>query len=60
MIVDGSYVISDEGEISAVVGQGIAYYLGIGLNFLNPINIYVIRRSARISMKWVGWAQLIM
>jgi len=50
MIVDGSYKLTNGGEISAVVGQGIAYYLGIGLNFLNPVNIYVIRRSARVSM----------
>ncbi len=50
MIVDGSYMLSNNGEIAAVVGQGIAYYLAIGLNFLNPVNIYVIRRSARFSM----------
>lgn len=50
MIVDGSYDLHLQGGISAVIGQGIAYYLGVGLNFLNPVNIYIIRRSAEISM----------
>jgi lipoprotein-releasing system permease protein len=50
MIVDGRYMLRDKNEVAAVVGQGIAYYLGIGLNFLNPVNIYVIRKSARVSM----------
>ncbi len=50
MIVEGSFILKDDRHSFAVVGQGIAYYLGIGLNFLNPINIYVIKRSAQISM----------
>ena len=50
MIVEGTFDLHLQGGMSAVVGQGIAYYLGIGLNFLNPVNIYIIRRSADISM----------
>ena len=50
MIVDGTYDLYGKNGFSAVVGQGIAYNLGIGLNFLNPVNIYIISRSARLAM----------
>lgn len=50
MIVEGEFDLHFQGGMSAVVGQGIAYYLGIGLNFLNPVNIYIIRRTAEVSM----------
>jgi lipoprotein-releasing system permease protein len=50
MIVDGSYALWEKQRPMAIVGIGIAYHLAIGLNFLNPINIYVIRRTGNISM----------
>jgi lipoprotein-releasing system permease protein len=50
MIVDGTYSLWEKDRPMAVVGIGIAYHLAIGLNFLNPINIYVIRRTGNISM----------
>lgn len=51
MIVDGEYRLWNErNRPNAVVGLGIAYHLAIGLNFLNPINIYVINRTGNISM----------
>jgi len=50
MIVDGAFNLHLHGGMSAVVGEGIAYYLGIGLNFVNPVNIYTIRKSAELSM----------
>jgi lipoprotein-releasing system permease protein len=50
MIVDGRYALWEKDRPMAVVGIGIAYQLAIGLNFLNPINIYVIRRTGNISM----------
>jgi lipoprotein-releasing system permease protein len=50
MMVDGTYKLWEKDRPMAVVGIGIAYHLAIGLNFLNPINIYVIRRTGNISM----------
>jgi lipoprotein-releasing system permease protein len=44
---DGKFSLkSDNGRSWAVPGIGIAQYLGIRLNFVNPILIYVPRRSA--------------
>jgi lipoprotein-releasing system permease protein len=50
MIVDGNYSLWEKNRPKAVVGIGVAYHLAIGLNFLNPINIYVIKRQGNISM----------
>ncbi|HEC43957.1 MAG TPA: ABC transporter permease [Bacteroides sp.] len=50
MIVDGDYSLWEKNRPKAVVGIGVAYHLAIGLNFLNPINIYVIKRQGNISM----------
>ncbi len=50
MIVDGAYTLWENERPMAIVGIGIAYHLAIGLNFLNPINIYVIKRTGSISM----------
>ncbi len=50
MIVDGEYALWEGNRPRAVVGLGVAYSLAIGLNFLNPINIYIIRRQGNISM----------
>lgn len=47
---DGDFILrSESGRSYAVVGQGVANYLGIGLNFLSPINIYVPRRTGSTS-----------
>lgn len=50
MIVDGEFELMDQNRPYAVVGQGVAYFLGIGLNFLNPLNIYSIKRTGNISV----------
>jgi lipoprotein-releasing system permease protein len=50
MIVDGEFELMDQNRPYAVVGQGVAYYLGIGLNFLNPLNIYSIKRTGNVSV----------
>ena len=50
MIVEGEYKLLENGRPRAVVGLGVAYYLAVGLNFLNPINIYVIKRTGSVSM----------
>ena len=50
MIVDGKFTLHYKNSPMAVVGQGIAISLSIGLNFINPIIVYVPRRTGRISM----------
>jgi lipoprotein-releasing system permease protein len=44
---DGEFTLrSDKGRPFAVPGIGIANYLGIRVNFITPLNIYVPRRTA--------------
>ena len=50
MIIEGSFSLMEKNRPLAVIGQGVAYYLGVGLTFLNPINIYSIKRTENISM----------
>jgi lipoprotein-releasing system permease protein len=50
MIYDGSMKLKDENRSYAVVGQGVAYSLGIGLNFINPMFVYSIDRKSRFNM----------
>jgi lipoprotein-releasing system permease protein len=48
---EGEYKLkSDDGRAWAIPGIGIAQYLGIRVNFVNPLFIYVPRRSARNSL----------
>jgi len=50
MIYEGSMTLEKKGRPYAVVGQGIAYQLKIGLAFINPLYIYTIDRTAKINM----------
>ncbi|HHJ10146.1 MAG TPA: ABC transporter permease [Bacteroidetes bacterium] len=50
MMVDGAFVLHSKGAPMAVLGQGIAINLGVGLNFISPIKIYVPRRTKHISL----------
>jgi lipoprotein-releasing system permease protein len=50
MIIEGSFSLMEKNRPLAVIGQGVAYYLGVGLTFINPINIYSIKRTGNISM----------
>jgi len=50
MIVEGEFSLYKKNRPYAIVGQGIAYYLGMGLNFITPINIYSLKRSGNISI----------
>ena len=50
MIYEGSMKLKDNSRSYAVVGQGVAYHLRIGLNFINPLWVYTIDRKARINM----------
>ncbi len=50
MMVDGKFTLHYKNSPMAVVGQGIAMNLGVGLNFVNPIIVYVPRRTGHISL----------
>ena len=50
MIYDGAMQLKDRNRSYAVVGQGISYSLGIGLNFVDPLFVYTIDRKSRINM----------
>jgi len=50
MIYDGEMKLKDRNRAYAVVGQGVAIYLGIGLSFIDPLFIYTIDRKAKINM----------
>ncbi len=50
MIYDGEMLLQDRNRPYTVVGRGVAYNLGIGLNFINPLFLYTIDRTARINM----------
>lgn len=50
MIYDGEMLLQDRNRPYTVVGRGVAHNLGIGLNFINPLFIYTIDRTARINM----------
>lgn len=48
MITEGKFQLFSEGIPAAVVGQGVAGTLAIGLHFVNPIIIYIPKRTGRI------------
>lgn len=50
MIVDGEFRLMKNNRPYAVVGQGVGYYLGIGLHLIDPIIIYVPKRTAGVSV----------
>jgi lipoprotein-releasing system permease protein len=50
LIVDGKFILNDKGIDYAVVGQGVAYNLGLGLTFIDPIRIYVPKKGRQLSL----------
>jgi len=50
LIVDGIFMLEDEGMEYAVVGQGVAYNLGLGLSFIDPIRIFVPKKGRQASV----------
>lgn len=52
MMVEGDFKLNEGAIRYAVLGQGIAYDLSVGLTLINPINIYVPQkgRSSSLSM----------
>ena len=45
MITGGRFALQEENRDFALVGQGLAVFLSISLNFMEPLNIYVPQRG---------------
>src|SRR6056297_1016983 len=45
MITNGRFVLEENNREFAVVGRGVAYFLSISLNFMEPLNLYVPERG---------------
>lgn len=50
MIIEGSFLLQAPQKNYAVIGQGVAYYLGTGTEAVRPISVYVPKRTGRPSM----------
>jgi len=50
MVYDGEMILKDKSRSYAVVGQGVAFSLQIGLNFINPLFVYMPKRLGRINL----------
>lgn len=50
LIIDGEFMLNNQGIDYAVVGQGVAYNLGIGLTFVDPIRIFVPKKGQQTGM----------
>ena len=50
MMRDGNFLLKDGKNSYAVVGQGVAYSLRVGLTFIKPLVFYMPRRTGEISM----------
>jgi lipoprotein-releasing system permease protein len=50
MIIDGDFILQKGETPYAVIGQGIAIYLSVGLSFITPLNIYVPKRTGRVTL----------
>lgn len=49
MLVAGEFILKNNSQNFAIVGQGVAYYLSLNLNYIDPIVIYIPRRDANIA-----------
>ena len=47
MIVEGKFKLKEDDKQYAVLGQGVAYFLSVGLNLMNPIDIYVPQKGRK-------------
>jgi lipoprotein-releasing system permease protein len=50
LIVDGEFLLKDQGINYAIVGQGVAYKLGVGLTFVDPIRLFVPKKGNQPSI----------
>jgi ABC-type lipoprotein release transport system permease subunit len=50
IIIDGHYEVYDGAFDRAVLGQGLAWKIGIGAKFINPLQIYAPKRVGKVNM----------
>lgn len=50
IITEGHYAVHDGAFDRAVLGQGLAWQIGIGARFINPLHLYAPKRTARVNM----------
>jgi len=48
-VIDGTFMLKSGTGNHAVIGNGVAYFLSVGINLLHPLQIYVPRRHANIN-----------
>lgn len=50
IITGGHYEVHDGAFDRAVLGQGLAWHIGIGAQFINPLYLYVPKRTEKVNM----------
>ena len=56
IITGGHYEVYDGAFDRAVLGQGLAWHIGIGPQFINPLYLYVPKRTEKVNMLRPGQA----
>lgn len=47
MLMVGDFTLEYKGQPYAIVGQGVAYFLSLNLNYIDPIVIYALNRNSK-------------
>jgi lipoprotein-releasing system permease protein len=50
MLVVGDFILKHKNNPYAIVGQGVAHFLSLNINYIDPLVIYVLKRDAKVSM----------
>lgn len=50
LLIEGDYYLEKDGIDYAVVGRAVANYLGVGISFLDPIQIYFPKKGKQVSL----------
>lgn len=50
IITDGHYEVYDGAFDRAVLGRGLAWQIGIGAQFINPLQLYAPKRTAQVNL----------
>lgn len=50
IIIEGHYEVYDGAFDRAVLGQGLAWQMGIGARFISPLQLYAPKRNAKVNM----------
>lgn len=50
MLVVGDFILKHNNQPYAIVGEGVAHFLSLNLNYIDPIVIFVPKRDAKINM----------